>query len=93
MKGQCHLLTLVQGQSDSTLKLNLYHKKSLRYVPFDKVQHGAIAVGFAAILTCYGVGMVSHYVIIEYCVLHPRSDSWNWPRSAEYGITITIPLM
>ena len=27
--------------------------------------------------------MVSHYVIVEYCVLHPRSDSRNWPRSSE----------
>ena len=27
--------------------------------------------------------MVSHYVIMEYCVLHPRSDSRNWPRSSK----------
>ena len=27
--------------------------------------------------------MVSHYIIMEYCVLHPRSDSRNWPRSSE----------
>ena len=30
-----------------------------------------------------GAGMVSHNVIMEYCVLHPRSDSRNWPRSSE----------
>ena len=35
-----------------------------------------------------GVGMVSHYVIMEYCVLHPRSDSRNWPRSSEYVAAI-----
>ena len=27
--------------------------------------------------------MISHYFVIEYCVLHPRSDSRNWPRSSD----------
>ena len=32
--------------------------------------------------------MVSHYVIMEYCVLRPRSDSRNWPRSSEWRQTV-----
>ena len=31
--------------------------------------------------------MVSYYVIIESSVLHPRSDSRNWPRSSECFIS------
>ena len=29
--------------------------------------------------------MVSHYVIMKSSVIHPRSDSQNWPRSSECG--------
>ena len=28
--------------------------------------------------------MVSHYDIIKSSVIHPRSDSRNWPRSSEW---------
>ena len=37
--------------------------------------------------------MVSHYVIMEYSVLHPRSDSRNWPRSSEWmwDLIVSVP--
>ena len=33
--------------------------------------------------------MVSHYVIMKSSVIHPRSDSWNWPRSSEWSLRRT----
>ena len=37
--------------------------------------------------------MVSYDVIMNSSMLHPKSDSWNWPRSSEwYSIVTTLAL-
>ena len=48
---------------------------------------------FTAIQTCYGFGMVSYDVVMESTVLHPRSDSRNWPRSSECSWPISVDLI
>ena len=35
--------------------------------------------------------MVSHYVIMKSSVIHPRSDSRNWPRNSEWHQLIPEP--
>ena len=37
-----------------------------------------------SLLLCYSVDMVSSDVIMKSSVLHPSSDSRNWPRSSEW---------
>ena len=48
-----------------------------------------VAVIFAAIQICYGVGMASHYVIMEFSVLNPRSDSGFEDRM--WDLIVSVP--